>query len=185
MIALNITLTREDYVTFYTYVSWDSPENRNKRIRFYVRQLIPLAVFLFAFYYTGIFRRDSTFILIFGVAMVATAVLSLMSARSTLKRQAEKVSTNPDNESIFRERQYIFSETGILIKDPLMQSTVQWAAIIRKVESQNYYILFLNGIQALILPKRAFTSQEQQQQFERLLSQQLSMEAEMGHLVKS
>jgi hypothetical protein len=185
MIALNVTLTREDYITFYTYVSWDSPENRNKRIRFYIRQLIPLAVFLFAFYYTGIFRRDSTFILIFGVAMVATAVLSLMSARSTLKRQAEKVCSNPDNESIFRERQYVFSDTGILVKDPMMQSTLQWAGIIRKVESQNYYILFLNGIQALIIPKRAFASNEQQDQFVRLLSQHLSMEAEVGHLVKS
>ncbi len=185
MLSLQYALTREDYTNYYTYVMWDAPENRKKRTTYYLKQLIPIAFFLLAFYYTGLFDRNSLFILVIAGFLVLTSLLSLFGVRSNIKRQAEKIAENPANSSIFLPLALSASEAGLSIKDELSEGRFQWKAIIRKQENHQYYFLFINGIQAIIIPKRAFHSSDEKQLFDKLLQQQLSFDAEIGHLLRS
>ena len=184
MISLNYSISKEDYVNYYTYVLWDAPENRKKRITYYIKQLVPILLFILAFYYTGILERNSKFtLLILGVILV-TSVLSLVGVRSNAVKRAEKITEDPNNSSIFGEMSLTISETGISIKAAFMESRYQWKSFIRKQENKDYFFLFISSIQAVIIPKRIFNAEERAQ-FEKLLSQQLSFDAELGHLVKS
>lgn len=185
MITLQYSVTKEDYVNYYSYVMWDAPERRKKRINYYIRQAIPLLVFIVAFYYTGIFERSNTFILIFLGFIFLTSFLSLFNVRSNTVRQAEKVADNPDNSSIFLDTSVIISDTGIAVKTSFSETKFQWASFIKKQENRDYYFLFINAMQALIIPKRVFVHPEEKAQFEKMLSQHLSFDAELGHLVKS
>ena len=185
MVTLQYALTKEDYVNYYTYVMWDAPENRRKRIIYYIKQIIPIILFIAAFYYTGIFERNSKFILLILGFIFLTSLLSLIGVRSNTSRQAEKVADDPNNSSIFLEVSMIVSETGIATKDALVETKFQWRSFIKKQESDAYYFLFTSSIQALIVPKRVFTNAADKLQFEKLLSQYLSFDAEIGHLVKS
>lgn len=185
MVSLQYALKKEDYINYYTYVMWDAPENRRKRIKYYTRQAIPIVLFIIAFYYTGIFERNSKFILLILGFIFLTSLLSLIGVRSNTLRQAEKVADDPGNSSLFLDSIMVISEAGIVTKDELTEIKYQWKAFIKKQESNEYYFLFLNSIQALIVPKRVFINAEQQSQFERLLSQHLSFDADIGHLVKS
>ncbi len=185
MLSFRYSLTKEDYINYYTYVAWDSPSNKKKRIAYYLRQTIPLLLFLVAFYYTGLFERSENFILITGAVLLAIMFLSFINVRSNTKRAAERVADLPDNSSIFNESTVTFSETGIIVKDELKEIKYQWKAILKKSESQNYYLLFLNAVQAIIIPKRVFKSADEKKEFEKILSQYLSFEAEVSHLLKS
>ncbi len=184
MISLKYSLSKEDYVSFYTYVVWDAPENRKKRISYYIKQALPIVLFLAAFYYTGIFERNSKFILLILGFIFLTSILSLFGVRSNAVRAGEKVANDPNNSSFFSESLLTVSDNGIQVKDESKETNYQWSAFIRKQESQDYYFLFTSSLQGLILPKRIF-SKEEKLQFEKFLTQHLSFDAEIGHLVKS
>ncbi|MEO8770165.1 MAG: YcxB family protein [Ferruginibacter sp.] len=185
MVSLKYAITKEDYSNYYTYVMWDAPGNKKKRLYYYGKQVLPIILLLFAFYYTGFLQRSDKFILIVTGFLVATTLLSFLGVRTATMRQADKVAEDPGNSSIFLEHMVTVSDTGINIKDELKEVRFQWAAITKKLESKNYYFLFHNSIQAIIIPKRVFISQDEKLQFEKILSQHLTFDAEVSHLLKS
>jgi hypothetical protein len=179
MLSLHYALTKDDYINYYTYVAWDSPANKKKRFYYYTRQMVPLLIFLFAFYYTGLFDRPGKFIFIIGSVLLAITLLSFINVRSNTIRTAERVADDPNNGSIFLELNVVISETGIVVKDELKESKYRWEAILRKAESKNYYFLFHNAVQAIIIPKRVFNTADEKGRFEKLLTQYLSFEADV------
>ena len=178
MVSLKYTLLKEDYVNYYAYILWDAPGNRKKRILHYAKQLVPIGLFLFAFYYTGILDRSSRFVLLIMVAILITALLSLFGLRSIMLKQGKKIADDPGNSSIFLETQLLANESGIILKDSLKELRYGWAAFIRKEENAACYMLFTSSLQGIIIPKRVFDANEKAQ-FDKLLAQYL------GHLVKS
>lgn len=185
MLSLNYAISKEDYVFFYTYMMWDSPENAGKRNWFYVRQLLPPILFLLAFYYTGLFNRSNQFVLLIVGFLALTVITSLKSARGNTVRQAEKIANDPGNESMFSNRSLQVSDAGITVQDELSETRYRWKAFCKRMESERYFFLFTNNVQAIIIPKRAFTSSDQLQQFEKMLTQHLSIDAEFGRFIKS
>ena len=185
MVSLKYTITKEDYVNYYTYVEWDAPANRKKRNIYYGRQIVPIILFILAFYYTGLFQRNGNFILLIAGFLVLTMFLSVTGARTRIMKRAEQIADDPGNGSLFLESTLTASESGFSLKDEMTETKYQWKAFTKKLESKNYYFLFLNSIQALIVPKRIFTNNEQQSQFEKLLGQYLSFDADVSHLLKS
>ncbi len=184
MVSLKYTLLKEDYVNYYAYILWDAPGNRKKRILHYAKQLVPIGLFLFAFYYTGILDRSSRFVLLIMVAILITALLSLFGLRSIMLKQGKKIADDPGNSSIFLETQLLANESGIILKDSLKELRYGWAAFIRKEENAACYMLFTSSLQGIIIPKRVFDANEKAQ-FDKLLAQYLSFDADLGHLVKS
>jgi hypothetical protein len=178
VIQFQYTITKEDYINFYTYVFWDAKENRKKRIYYYIRQLLPLAVFVFAFYYTGLLDRSGGFIYIVIGLLVVTSLLSFMNVRSNVTRSAEKLTENKENASLFEEKSIEISEKGIILKSALVESSYRWPSIIRKTETREYYYLYTSAIYALIIPKRCFPSPTDRANFDKLLVQQLSFQAD-------
>ena len=185
MVTFKYALTKEDYANYYTYIKWDAPGNRKKRLMHYTRQLLPIALFIAAFYYTDLLGRQSTSVLLVAGLLIITALLSVIGVRTTTMKQAEKIADDPDNASIFQEVTGIASETGITLKGEQIETRYQWSCVIKKLESQNYYFLFINAMQAIIIPKRVFNSPGEKLHFEKLLSQHISFDAELSHLIKS
>ncbi|MEO7524738.1 MAG: YcxB family protein [Ferruginibacter sp.] len=184
MVSFKYALTKEDYINYYTYIVWDAPVNKKKRLLYYAKQVLPLLIFLLAFYYTGLFDRNGKFISLIAGALLLTSLLSLLGVRTNMMKQAQKVADNPENRSIFLDMTVIVSEAGITVKDELKETKYQWGSVIKKLESKNYYFLFVNAIQGIIIPKRAFNSTEQKAQFEKILGQYVSFEAELAHMIK-
>jgi hypothetical protein len=75
-------------------------------------------------------------------------------------------------------------DSGIYMKDTVSENRWKWEAFIKKQENEAYYFLFTSSIEAIILPKRIFKQAEEKTKFEKLLLQHLSLDAEVGHLVK-
>lgn len=184
MVSLRYALTKDDYSNYYTYVMWDAPVNKKKRVIYYTRQVMPLLIFLVAFYYTGLFNRPGNFILMIAGFFILTSFLAFFGVRNNMMKQGEKVANDPDNSSVFLNLEVTVSDTGLTVKDELKEVRYQWMAFIKKLESQNYYFLFHNSIQAIIIPKRVFRNAEEKTKFEKLLNQYLTFDADISHLLK-
>ena len=55
----------------------------------------------------------------------------------------------------------------------------------RKTETEAYWFLFVNGIQAIIIPKRIFGSKIEKAEFEKILLRNLSLEAEVNDVMRN
>ncbi len=108
----------------------------------------------------------------------------MLNGRINAKKQAEKITEDEDNRSFFLETTYDITDAGITRKDENIETKYQWNAFVRKEENAAYYFLFTSAIQAIIFPKRVFKTVEDKKQFEKLLSQHLSFDAEVGHWIK-
>lgn len=184
MISVKYALTKEDYINYYTYVMWDAPEKKKSKLKFYLRQVGINGLVIAVLFYTDIFQYNKLYLYIYLGILIITTTLQIFSARANVKKQAEKIAAATNNQSIFLETHADISEAGITIKDELTETKFQWRAFVRKQENADYYFLFSNSIQAIIFPKRIFKTIEEKAQFQKLLSEHLSFDAEVGHLLK-
>lgn len=72
------------------------------------------------------------------------------------------------------------SDTGLIITRPQTSSTYTWSAIKGVQQTENLILLRVATAAFLIIPKRAFASQEQQAQFVALVQAQLLPEATLA-----
>lgn len=182
---LKYAVTKEDYAEYYTYVFWDAPGQKKKKINYYLRQVMVNGGLIVLVFYTGAFSFHNWYLYLYlGILLLATLV-QVASARATVAKQAEKITSDPNNASIFTEKTMEVDEQGIVLKDAVCESRFRWQAFIKKEETAQYYFLFSSAIEAIIIPKRIFKITEEKSRFEKLLVQHLSLEAEVGHLVKN
>jgi hypothetical protein len=181
---LKYAVTKEDYIEYYTYVSWDAPEQRKKKINYYLRQVIINGGLIALIFYTGVFSFHFWYMYLYLGVLLLTTVVQILSARNSVSKQAEKITSDANNASIFSEKTIEIDDSGILLKDEFTESKYCWEAFIKKQENNNYYFLFPSSVEAIIIPKRIFKLAEEKNRFEKLLTQHLSLDAEVGHLVK-
>jgi hypothetical protein len=151
---------------------------------FYLRQLLPILLYAAAFYYTGLFRRDNLFIFAIVGFLALTFISSIFSGRRIVKKQAEKLTDDPANASFFTPSFLQFSDTGVVTRNNNSSSHFQWHAFNRLLENEQYYFLFTNAVQAVIVPKRCIAPVDKSN-LDKMLRQHISFDAEIGHLVQS
>ena len=185
MLTLRYKITREDYINYYTYVTWDAPENLQKRRKYFLKHLGIIVLFTGMFYFTGLFDRSSIFAFLVIAFILLTTLVSMTGIRSSINKQAQTLSDDPYNSSIFLPTVLTASDTGILLQDELTETNCKWQAFVKKQENKDYYFLFFNALQAIVIPKRVFRNTAEKSQFDKLLSQFISLEAEVGSIKES
>jgi hypothetical protein len=163
---------------------WDAPDRKKARLKSYARQVFLNGGIIAFLVYTDIFRYSKTTLYIYIGVLTFITLMQLLNARINIKKQAEKLANNKDNQAFFLEAHLDISEAGITRKDENQESKTQWKAFIKKQETPQYYFLFTSAIQSFIIPKRILKTAEEKQQLEKLMTQYLSFDAEVGHLIK-
>ena len=179
MVNLKYTITKEDYINFYTHVMWDAGDRKRSRTKNIIKQLGFVALFLAVYYFAGGFRFLNNISVIIIILMFATSLLPLIGGRAGTERQAADIADDPENASVFTEHILEASDTGLEIRTDTADIKYSWKAITRRTETAAYYFLFLNAIHALIIPKRAFGSNEEALEFKKLLTRHLSLDADI------
>lgn len=169
---------------YYLYMTWDAPDRKKARLKYYLRQALVNGGIVLILFYTQFFRLDSYILYVYIGILVMITVLQILNGRVNARKQAEKITEDDDKISFFLETSYDITDAGILRKDANLEVRYQWSAFVRKEETAAYYFLFTSSIQAVIFPKRVFKTADDKKQFEKLLSQHLSFDAEVGHWVK-
>ncbi len=179
MVSLKYTITKEDYISFYTHVMWDAGDRKRSRAKNILKQLGFVLLFLAVYYFAGGFRFLSKISAGIILLMFATSLLPLIGGRAGTERQAEDFAEDPENASVFTDHILEVSEEGLEVKTGASDLKYSWKAITRRTETSAYYFLFLNAIHALIIPKRAIGSNEEALEFKKLLTRHLSLDADI------
>jgi YcxB-like protein len=179
MITIKYTLSKEDYVEYFAYMYWDDKGRKKQRIKNVCKQLLYVLLFCSVLYFTGSFGSKPKFIILAVFLIFAVSLLPLISGRSDLESQAKAIADDPENGSIFLEMLMTISDNDFQVKNKLTETKYNWVAFVNKIETKNHYYLYENAMQAIIIPKRAFKNIEEQQAFDKILSRNLSLDAEL------
>lgn len=184
MVSLKYSLTQDDYINYYLFMTWDAPGRKKGRLKYYLRQVLINSGVIAILFFTDIFRFNRTSLYIYVGVMLVITLMQIFNARLNVKKQAEKTAAAPGNQNFFLDLTIDISDAGVISKNEIAETKYRWPAFIKKEENNEYYFLFTSDVQALIFPKRVFKTGTDRQQFEKLLSQHLSFDAEVGHLIK-
>jgi hypothetical protein len=179
MITIQYTLSKDDYVNYYTYMYWDAKDRKRKRLRNMIKQGGFFCLFSSVLFFSGVYGRMNKISISVFVLFFAATFLPMLTGRNQMVKQAEAIADDPDNFSIFNETTLTASDTEISLKNIIVDSKLKWNAVIKKTETANYYFLFLNAMQAIIIPKSAFKKIDEQEAFDKILSRNLSLDAEL------
>lgn len=185
MTSFRFSLTPDDFANYSIYVQVEAPGKKKLIFKKYWPVIIVMSLVFLINIINGFVtdKFDSTITI--GIPVFAFIFFSsVFSLKPRLKKLAMKFAANAENASVFRMTDYTFSETGVITKDDVKEVRFQWTAFIKKVETGNYFYLFIHSTNALIIPKRIFRSQVEKDKFTQLLSAHISFDAELGHLVK-
>lgn len=182
MITLNFQLSREDYFSFYLYTLWLAPGKKAAAVKTRLKVFILYAAILL---FIKLISPSVSFDLFFFYAifmLAAIYVFPLFSMENTLKKQADKFYDDPSNAHSFEPAEMIISETGIFTKSRYVETTYRWNSVLKKDETTDHYFLYINSMQAIIIPKRVIKPEAWQQELVQLFGRYISFDAELGHL---
>jgi hypothetical protein len=70
---------------------------------------------------------------------------------------------------VIGEHELTLTDTGIISKSPLSETTRKWNALFRIVSTRNQLLLYVNETSAMIVPKRCFASATEATDFEQTI----------------
>jgi Ca2+/Na+ antiporter len=182
MLHFEYEFTKEDYTSFYKYEYLNSPERKIIWRKYYIRYFLFLIVISFVVLYNlKDVKIDFFSIMPFVIIYFFYFVLQIFMNRNRIKKQALKMVNDPNNQSMFKNQNLSFEEKGIFMQNENGNCFYNWKAIIKKRETNLYYYLYINSLQAVIIPKRILTSIDRKNELENLIAKNISFEAEIAN----
>ncbi len=173
MIQLRFNPQMHDLTEFNLYHHWYAPEKKSFRRNFSLRTALwVLAPILFYCLFLLNPADDSiSFPLIVGFS--ASAILMLYAYatyKSKLYSTAVKFYSDPLNKSFLEETYIEIDGDKLIAKQTSSITEIPLKAILKTVENKGSYYLYVNSMQAIIIPKRAFESNEKIQEFKQAIN---------------
>ena len=159
---LEYDFTEQDYIDYNIYHSKYSPSI--KRLLRLQRYGVAFLLMVLAPLMHMISHDSLNFYLIsFAIASIAWVILFPKLYESSLKRRILKIVEEGRRNSLFGRHELRITQDGIHGKTGVSEST--WHRIERAVETEKHVIVYVNAITAFIVPKSAFTSEEEKERF--------------------
>jgi hypothetical protein len=158
---------------------WDEPSRKRKRINNILKQVFLFFLVISVLFFLNTHSLINIFSLPIFLLILGSTLLPLITGRSQMVKQASEIADDADNESIFKDILLSAEEYELVIKSVLVESKYNWKGFTKKTETEKYYYLFQNAMQAIIIPKRAFKNNEEKIAFDKILSRNLSLDAEL------
>jgi len=181
---LNFELTREDYFNYAYYTGYLAPGKKAELIKSRLKIFLFYLLILLLVKFSSAGETFTTFFF-FSVFMLACIYLiPLFTVDVDTRKQTIAFLENPLNHNVLINTEVTISETGVAAKDMFTESKYRWDCVTKNEETKDYYFLYLNSVQAIIIPKRILKSEIEKENLSKMLAQHIPFNAEVGHLVK-
>lgn len=162
---IKFDFTEKDYLEYSKFYMLNS--NTVKRTLFAQRYIVSLvisliSILLFRFFSPYTFLMD---VCIFGGAYVLWVLLYPKYFYHTINKRVKRTLKEEKNSNLFGERTIVLTTKGITQISHLGESSNTWKSIEYVTENKNYIYLFINAINAYVIPKATFSSENEKSAF--------------------
>jgi len=163
MLTIEFNLTEEDLFNF-SYLHWNSPGNSSHKFRYFFKSFIfscfgaSVLILFKVMYGDRVTMQDLLIVLSFG--FLSAIIFTFLLIKRSLQRQVAKIAADPGNANMFYKTELLINSSGIVSTDVVSKLSYKWNAITKSRETKNYYLLYTNSIQAIIIPKKVLGNDE-------------------------
>ena len=164
MISVKYELSVEDYVNF-NYLHWNAPFNsdvRTKSLLNYIA-LVILGAFGMASLLSWVYqkRMDSTFLIIMLIILGVLVIEDhFVFKKKSIRNKTHQFLENAVNRNVLLPAELTIDHTGIRSVSAVADVCFKWDTVEKVYETNAYFFLFVNTIQALIIPKNVLTPED-------------------------
>src|SRR5687767_14284576 len=117
MLVLEYALTEKEFLDFNFYTSWQSPESKPRRIKYYVTNLVTFLSLVVVFEFTLDRGRFTPLLLIiWGIVIIILMVGTVLRIHGWYDKHAKKVLSQSGYDTILPRTTLTINEKGIFSK---------------------------------------------------------------------
>lgn len=182
MVTVDIALDEKDYINFSSYLQLKSPAQKKKIQKAFMARIMICVIVLAIMAWSDSETGNYTTTITYACIIVFLTAVNKFSRPKAIERSLKALYDQPENDSLFENKEYTFSETGLGISSRYSSTQLKWAAIVKKIESTDYIYLYTSAVHALIIPMR-YLNGWRKEEVDKLLLQHLSFRADVGHAI--
>ncbi len=183
MLTLDYTLTEKEFLDYNYYTSWQGPEKKKHRLKYYVTGLFAYAALTSVLFYEDVYINiQTTKIVMIVISLIILFLLIRYRMRSVFDKQAKKMIEESGPKKVLAKTILTLNENGIIGKTDVAEVKYSWNAFQKKVFTNNCYYLYTNTRQALVIPQSAFQTPEEKKDFDKILLAHFPLHAELNSL---
>ena len=146
---------------------------------YYLTPLLYMVIMGFLFYKPEKGGFDNISVVIGLIGLVALMLITRLRMRGRFDKQILKMINSSPPDTVLPETELTISETGISGKTKIAEVKYPWNAFQKKIIVNDCYYLYINAGHAIVIPLRALKTEKEKEAFERMLSEQLPLQAEL------
>ncbi len=143
------SMTETDYIDYNIFHMNNSKSL--KRANFALKFIFPIGFTLL------IVMTESEFNAIYWTILVVGTIITFRLLPKfidkSLKKRIQSMLDDGKNGDLFEEHDYYFDESGIKMESTNSTNLYKWNSVTKFVESETTFYIYVNSIQALIIPK--------------------------------
>jgi hypothetical protein len=182
------SLSIDEFAGFNAYTMWYAPWQKKVRFNFLLRSLFyTAAIFIVSFFILNKINNSQRLIrgLSISISVVGLIILNCISyyqAPFGIMNRAKKMVVKDENSHILQETELEINQDGILTTDKDSRVHQKWNSIVRYAVTKESFYLYTNSIQAIVIPKRLFSSQKDIEEFDKFLTSKISISSSFRSL---
>ncbi len=166
---LTYELIKDDYLAFNQhYIKHSKTVQRSLLIQRFLTPIIVLLVPFALSWITGEFLTG--FFVILLILSLVWIVFSPKYFDHSIKKQMQKMLNEENNENMLGLHTFITNEDGFIEKNKIEERKASWSSIKKVDEDDEYFFLYVSAMGAYIVPKRAFSDKDSQEEFEKMIA---------------
>ena len=182
------TITLEEYEEYSVFTSWEAPWQKKVKLKFIINNTLFSALVMTATYIVlekiGPSKKNHypVLIIFFIFFLLVAVLLNYSNVPYRIKNKARKFIEKEDNQKLLAERELELTDKQIIISNQELKSYEKWESITKYAVSKNHFFLYVNSESAHLIPKRFFSSQQEINEFDKFLSQKVSISSSFRSL---
>jgi len=168
------TLTVDDFINFNIFHFKTSKTSKKSRVRSRMLLLIFYILFFIFFIFIGKTKLSVFFLVPISLYFIPLIIFWDKYLLRKTKKIVKKMLAEGKNKSFTDEQIVIFGDDKITCKDSFSNVEYSYKVIEKLEENEKYFFIYISSIQALILTKELFESENKMNDFRQFLVPKIS-----------
>lgn len=155
------SITEDDYIDFNVFHVNNSKSLRKRDLS--LKVIFPIGFTLFVILSGNKFDEAYWAMLLLG-SLLFIFLMPILVEKS-VRQRTRAMLRDDHNGDLFNEADYLFDESGIKIESANSSSFIKWRSVSKILENEERFFIYVNSVQALIIPKAYLNNNDQIDEF--------------------
>ena len=174
-------LTEEEYAEYNAYSSWYANWQKKTRLTFALRLFIYCGISMAAVIII-LTKLDPPKTNNYSVLIIALFLLNIFityiyyqQSPYSIKKKAIKLLHKEENQHLLDESELNINDQHIIATDNSSKTNYSWKSIVRYAVTKDFFYLYVNSIQAIVIPKRLLGNQKEIDGLDKFLTEKIPL----------